>query len=351
METLNSNNENILVIQTAFIGDAILTLPMIERLKELNPKAEVDVLAIPLTKEIFESSPYVTDIIVMDKKGEHKSFRKLKNVINQLKLRSYKKVYSPHRSFRSAYIILCLRVSESYGFDNSSLKYVYKNVIKYEPKFHEVQRNLALIDERTESDDWRVLPKIIDIEDDINEISIILSSNKIDTKFITVAPSSVWNTKQYPKEYFVKLVEMLLQVNETVILIGGKSDQLLCDEIALNFSQDVFNLAGRLSIPATIQLLKLSKLLITNDSAPTHMGMCADIPVLTIYCSTIPGFGFYPYNKKSTFISYDDLYCKPCGIHGYQECPLKTFDCAFKLLPEKIFDEVQKLLSRNKVDG
>ena len=55
---------------------------------------------------------------------------------------------------------------------------------------------------------------------------------------------------------------------------------------------------------------------------------CVQIyPVLTIYCSTVPEFGFYPYNKKSSYISFNDLNCKPCGIHGYEKCPIKSFDC------------------------
>ena len=77
----------------------------------------------------------------------------------------------------------------------------------------------------------------------------------------------------------------------------------------------------------SIALLKHSKILISNDSAPTHLGVCADIPVLTLYCSTVPDFGFYPYNNRSRWLSYADLTCKPCGIHGYEACPLKHFQC------------------------
>jgi heptosyltransferase-2 len=73
--------------------------------------------------------------------------------------------------------------------------------------------------------------------------------------------------------------------------------------------------------------------------------MCADIPVLTIYCSTIPQFGFYPYNKKSDYISFDDLICKPCGIHGFSKCPLDTFDCAKLLVPNLVIEKAEKLLA------
>jgi heptosyltransferase-2 len=73
--------------------------------------------------------------------------------------------------------------------------------------------------------------------------------------------------------------------------------------------------------------------------------MCADIPVLMLYCSTVPDFGFYPYNKKSYFLSFDELFCKPCGIHGYIKCPLNTFDCGYKLKPEIVISKMKEMIN------
>ncbi len=340
--------ENILVIQTAFLGDSILTLPMIQELKKKNSESKLDVLAIPSTEIIFSSSPYVDDVIVIDKKEKHKSIKRLNNFIKELREKSYSIIYSPHRSFRSAYITIKLGVRETYGFDNSSFKYAYKNIVKYKQTDHEVQRNLELIGEDTKDKSWKISPEIIIAETEKEKVTDILSSDKIDTEFIAVAPGSVWETKRYPKEYYSEVIKSLIAKNEKVVLIGGENDKLLCDEIAFNTNDKVKNLAGEFSVTETIQLLGSAKLLITNDSAPTHMGMCADIPVLTIYCSTAPGFGFYPYNNKSRYLSYDKLDCKPCGIHGYKECPVKSFDCGYKLIPEDILKEVEKMLGENE---
>ena len=340
--------ENILVIQTAFLGDAILTLPMIQELKKKNSESKLDVLAIPSTEIIFSSSPYVDDVIVIDKKEKHKSIKRLNNFIKELREKSYSIIYSPHRSFRSAYITIKLGVRETYGFDNSSFKYAYKNIVKYKQTDHEVQRNLELIGEDTKDKSWKISPEIIIAETEKEKVTDVLSTNKIDTEFIAVAPGSVWETKRYPKEYYSEVIKSLIAKNEKVVLIGGENDKLLCDEIAFNTNDKVKNLAGEFSVTETIQLLGSAKLLITNDSAPTHMGMCADIPVLTIYCSTAPGIGFYPYNNKSRYLSYDKLDCKPCGIHGYKECPVKSFDCGYKLIPEDILKEVEKMLGENE---
>ena len=89
METLIDKVDRVLVIQTAFIGDAILTLPMLQKLKQLNPQIEIDVLAIPSTKEIFEASGYVNTVIIIDKKDEHKSLLALNKFIRKLKENNY----------------------------------------------------------------------------------------------------------------------------------------------------------------------------------------------------------------------------------------------------------------------
>jgi lipopolysaccharide heptosyltransferase II len=347
METLNNPIVNILVVQTAFLGDAILTLPMIQKLKEKHPDSNIDVLAIPSTRQIFLSSPSVNEVIVIDKKNKHKGIKALNNFIKELRNKSYSKIISPHRSFRSAYIAMRLGVKDTYGFDNSSLKYAYKNVIKYKQTVHEVQRNLELIGENIEGNNWKILPEVVINKTKKEKVADILSLNKIESEFIAVAPGSVWETKRYPKKYFSEVVKILVKKNETVVLIGSENDKLLCDEIAHSLYDKVINLAGKFTVAETIHLLKSAKLLITNDSAPTHMGMCADISVLTIYCSTVPGFGFYPYNNKSHYLSFDKLNCKPCGIHGYRECPVKSFDCGFNLLPEEIIIEVENILREN----
>ncbi|NWF50100.1 MAG: glycosyltransferase family 9 protein [Ignavibacteriaceae bacterium] len=336
--------EKILVIQTAFIGDAILTLPMIQQLKKQFPSSSIDVVCIPVTREIFACSEYVDEVIVLDKRSRHKSILSLFGFIRELKRNKYTRIYSPHRSFRTSLIVLNSGVRETFGFSNSSLSSVYKNIVEYKLSDHEVKRNLNLVGTNWEQQDWRILPEISFPVESEKDVELFFQKNKLSAGFIAVAPGSVWKTKKYPEEHFVEVVKKLFDKDENVVLIGSEREIEICERIAKKFDKKVFNAAGIFSIIQTIILLKKAKLLICNDSAPTHFGICADIPVLTLYCSTVPEFGFYPYNKKSSFISIDDLKCKPCGIHGYDVCPLNHFDCGVKLLPEKVFNKVAEML-------
>lgn len=337
--------EKILVIQTAFIGDALLTLPMLQKLKEMYPGCYIDVLCIPVAAEIFKASPAADDVIVMDKRGKHKSIFKLLKFIKGIKENNYTKIFSPHRSFRSAFIVMQSRVRETYGFDNSSLFHIYKYIIPYKQKIHEVERNLDLIGYSYDESSWRVRPEL-DISDETkNKIKKYLSSENITNKTAAVAPGTVWETKKYPPEYFAELIIHLENKGYTVLLLGSQNDKELCGQIAQKSGGAAKVTAGMFGITESVELLKNCDLLISNDSAPTHFAMAAGTKTLTIYCSTTPSIGFYPYTNNSSFISYDELDCKPCGIHGYNACPINTFACAYKLLPANVIKKIDLLLT------
>jgi heptosyltransferase-2 len=334
-----------LVIQTSFPGDAILTLPMIQEMKKRNKNSLIDVLCIPSTKEIFDASPAVNSTVVMDKKGKHRNILSFVQFVKRIKANRYDKVYSPHRSFRSATIVWLLGVADSVGFSNSSLPFIFKEIINYDPSVHEVVRNLSLIGFKTNNDNWKIKPEMSVSEGSVNKVREFIRQNEL-SDFISIAPGSVWETKKYPSDYYEKVIKYFVSDGYRAVLIGGLEDRKLCDNMALE--KGIVNACGLFSFAETVELLRNSKLLICNDSAPTHLGVCAEIPVLTIYCSTVVDFGFYPYNQKSNYLSYSELDCKPCGIHGLNVCPIGTFDCGKLLRPDLVIKTAKSQIARNE---
>jgi len=336
--------EKILVIQTAFLGDCVLTLPMIQKLKDKFPDSEITILCIPATKELFGHSAFIDYVIEYDKKGGQKSFGSFIKLLKVIRERGFTRIYSPHRSLRSALIVFFSKAASTTGFDTSDFSFIYKTVVKYNKDKHEVARNLDLIGFDTSDEKWKVFPKI-DIPDITGSKIKKMMSELGNPQLAVIAPGSVWNTKIYPEDHFKKVINYLVEKKYLVALIGGKNDEQICRRIEEQFDSGVKSYAGLLSIVESVALLKKSRLLISNDSAPTHLGMIAEIPVLTIYCSTVPEFGFYPYNSKSRFVSLEGLKCKPCGIHGHAKCPIKTFECAFDLSPDIVMASVEKLMA------
>ena len=335
--------KKVLVIQTAFLGDAILTLPLIQKLKEANTDSEITVLCIPSTKDVFLNSPAVASVIVYDKRDVDKSVISYLKLILKVRSQKFDCVISPHRSIRSTLIAFFSGARETMGFNTSDFSFLYKKRIEYINDIHEVERNLSFVSAGINLPDWKVLPEIQIPEEAKEKVERLVAENS-GKGIIAVAPGSVWKTKVYPREYYEELIRMILPLGYTIALVGGKEDADLCETIVMNVDGQIVSLAGKLSIVESVSFLKKCAAIVCNDSAPTHLAMVADIPALTIYCSTIAGFGFYPYNKTSAFISFDGLACKPCGIHGYQACPVKTFDCAFKLKPEIVFEKLRQIL-------
>jgi heptosyltransferase-2 len=345
MEILKKHSEHILVIQTAFLGDAVLTLPLIGKLKEQFPDSSIDVLCIPSTQEVFRISPFINEIIIFDKRKEHNSISGFLKFTRRIRTNGYHRIYSPHRSFRTAFLVMQSGVRETYGFSNSSLPHVYKYLADYIPAHHEVQRGLDLIGYNYSGEEWKIMPEIKLPDSSVIIAKDFLKSRNINSNFAVVAPGSIWNTKIYPLEYFKKVIEFLISLKLSVVIMGSKEEEETGNLLESSFSPNLVSAAGKLSVSESIALLKYSSVLISNDSAPAHFGLCAGIPVLTLYCSTVPGFGFYSYNTGSRWLSFSDLDCKPCGIHGYKSCPLKHFRCGYNLEPALVISTIKEILN------
>jgi len=82
-------------------------------------------------------------------------------------------------------------------------------------------------------------------------------------------------------------------------------------------------------------------LLVCNDSAPLHLASSVNLPVIAIFCSTIPEFGFFPLSQRSIVLQEtSNLPCRPCGVHGKQTCPLGHFACGYSVTPEKVMEAI-----------
>lgn len=343
METLKKNYRKILILQTAFLGDVLLTLPMIHHLRKNFQDAEIDIIVRPEAAEIGMISLDVNNIIVFDKRN--KNIKHTFELIKTIRSKKYDLLISPHRSFRSSCISYLSGIPQRICFDTASFSFLYTDQVEYRKDKHEIERNLVLITELVKVSNWKEKIPIRMSEVPINEKfkDWIISHHKI----IAVAPFSEWCTKKYPETYFVRLIDSLISIGYKVILLGGLKDLENSNRIISYFKSnaDIINFTGRLCISESISVIDKCDLLICNDSAPTHMGTLTRCPVLTIYGSTIPEFGFYPYREIDKVIQIENLYCKPCGIHGRKSCPEKHFRCMNDLKPEQVFTVVKDLIN------
>ena len=137
--------QRILILHTAFIGDIILTTPLIPAIKKSFPNCSIDFMTIPISANLLEKDTNIHNLIIFDKRGIHKGIKGLREIIQQVKNSSYDVCICPHRSLRSAIIARFSDISLRVGFDNSSWSKVFTHIVKYDQTMHETLRNLSLL--------------------------------------------------------------------------------------------------------------------------------------------------------------------------------------------------------------
>jgi heptosyltransferase-2 len=207
------------------------------------------------------------------------------------------------------------------GFQENPFSFCFSSKFKHEVNngLHEVNRNLELLREFVPGDfPPRLFPSVKNFE------KVAAYKN---LPYVCVAPSSVWFTKQWPKENYIQLVSELTKKHH-VFLLGAKSDFALCEEVIGKNTSKSTNLCGQLNFLESAALMRDAAMNFVNDSAPMHFASAMNAPTTAFFCSTIPEFGFGPLSERSRVVeSNEELPCRPCGLHGKKACPLGHFKC------------------------
>ena len=315
--------KKILVIQTAFIGDVVLATSLIENLHQQFPEVKIDMLVRKGNESLFQAHPFLNQVLVWDKKNN-----KYQNWVGLLfKIRSiqYDVVLNAQRFAATGAWTAFSKAKIKIGFDKNPFSFLFTHAVVHqfsEKGQHEIDRNHQLLSSLFVTK--VAMPKLYPTASD--ELAV---SSYQQLPYLCIAPASVWFTKQFSLEKWVDLINEV-PFKGCIYLIGGPGDKLLCDQILQKINRrSVVNLAGRLSFLASAALQKKAVLNYVNDSAPMHFASAVNAPVVAVYCSTLPNFGFGPLSDHSFVVQTNEaLSCRPCGIHGKKQCPLKHFDCA-----------------------
>jgi heptosyltransferase-2 len=146
----------IVVIQTAFPGDVVLSTPVFEALKEGFPGCETVAVVRPESAELLEYNPYIDRVISFDKYGADRGLSGLIRMSSRLK--GCEKAIIIQRHFRSAALAYLAGIPVRIGYSNSKARFFYTNRVAYVADKHEVQRCLDLIG--IDDDENRYRPRI-----------------------------------------------------------------------------------------------------------------------------------------------------------------------------------------------
>lgn len=339
--------KKILVVQTAYPGDIVLTTPLFKGLKKSFPESLLTVVTTPQGCELLKDLKEIDSLVSYDKKGKDRGELRFFALIRRLRKDGFDLCISPHRSFRTALMVYGSGAGERIGYSDASLSAVYTMKVFRDTDLHEVERVLSLLNPlgiesgrldkmpylEISSETWGRTKKIFD------EAGI--SPN--DT-VIGIAPGSVWGTKRWTPEGYAALIDRLIErYDAKVLLLGSPSERDAVDKIIAITSKRPVDLIGKTTLRDIVGVIDRCRLLIGNDSAPGHIASARMVPVVSIFGPTVRSFGYYPCGKDVVIVE-KELPCRPCHHHGPDKCPEGHFRCMRDITVDDVMAGVEKLM-------
>ena len=328
------------VIQTSFLGDTILTTPLLAQVARRGP---VDVVTTPAAASVLTGHPAVRNVIVYDKRGAHAGLFGLTTVAARLRAARYDAAFLAQGSLRSAALAYLARVPERIGFTTSAGRWLYTTRVAYRDDLHHAARLLLLSrpnGREPTAEETRPSLAPGSAERELVDELLRRAGVAAGERLIAVAPGSVWATKRWP--YYRELAEQLTDAGR-IVIIGGPDDSALAATIRAAVP-DAVDATGALPLLGSAELIGRSAVIVTNDSSPLHLASAMGTPTVAIFGPTVPDFGFGPLAPSSIVVGHESLTCRPCHRHGPRRCPLTHFRCMRELTADAVAARVRTLI-------
>jgi heptosyltransferase II len=336
-----------LVIQTSFLGDTVLTTPLLVQLARRGP---VDIVTTPASAALLANHPAVRQVIPYDKRGADRGLGGFIALAQRLKAEGYDVAFLAQGAWRSAALALVAGIPSRLGFATSAGRLFYTKRVVYREDLHHAARLLMLSRPNgREPTVEELLPTLHPGEAERAAVNALLSTGGVNAgdRFVALAPGSVWGTKRWP--YYPELAQQVAD-RARVVIVGGADDAELARAIVAAVPNAV-DATGQLSLLASAELIGRAAVLVTNDSLPEHLASAMGTPTVAIFGPTVPEFGFGPLAPRSIVLGHTGLTCRPCDRHGPQRCPLGHFKCMRELDANGVAEQVRALLPSGNVDA
>ena len=327
----------ILVIRFSSIGDIVLTTPVVRVLKTQLDEAEVHYVTKQQYKSIVESNPYIDKVFTLD--------TDLNELVNQLKQEKYEYIIDLHNNLRTRIVKWKLGV-KSFSFRKLNVeKWLLVNLkINKLPSLHIVERYLEAVQSLGVKNDALGLDYFIPEKDEV-PLDWIPESHQ--NGYVAYAIGAQHETKKLPVQ---RMIELCDKINRPIVLLGSKEDYDNAETIRKFFEQPalsaeyeaglkelgkrtiIYNACGLYNLNQSASLLKQAHYVFAHDTGLMHIAAALKKEVYSIWGSTIPSFGMYPYRTKFTVLENTRLSCRPCSKIGFDKCPKGHFNCMNKIV-------------------
>ncbi|OGX18824.1 MAG: lipopolysaccharide heptosyltransferase II, partial [Omnitrophica WOR_2 bacterium RBG_13_44_8b] len=338
--------KRILIVRTDKIGDVLLSTPVIKALRENYPNAYIAMMVCPYTKDIVEDNPYLDEVIIYDKDGKHKKWRRsLKFARNLAKIR-FDLALILHPTNRVHLVTFLAGIPRRIGYDRK-LGFLLTHRIKHTKQLgekHESQYCLDLLKYiGIESQDSNLLMPIKQPSQDWVDELFKQQGIKDSDRLLAIHPGASCPSRIWPNQRFAGVADRLIKkYGFKVFLIAGPKEIALVENLMKNMRNTAVNLAGKTSLSQAASLLKRCQLFISNDSGPVHMAVALGVPVISISGRNQKGLSpkrWGPLGKKDRVL-HKEVGCVKCLAHNCR----REFACLKAITIDEVIEAADSIL-------
>lgn len=386
----------IAIWNTAFLGDAVLTLPLIQVVHTAFPDSTLDFYVRKGLGSLFAAQPELTAVYEYDKRGKDRGIFSLIPFGRKLAARHYDLWINAHPSCRSALLARLSNAIKRIGYSGGWFP-SFCHTLTVSRRFtelDEIERLLELVRPLLPQDFSQMVQKNCAAQDkdgfSFSEECVpsrkadpapllapwphlVLPKDSLDrakafrqkthAPLLGIHPGSTWATKQWTLDGFARIVRNALDAGAEIALFAGPSEEKLNAEIihlagiseyVQNVSANtemskfsdcakVHDFSGKLSLPDLAAFLGNLDCYLCNDSGTMHLAWTQHTPLVAIFGPTTRELGFFP-RGNSAIVIEADLPCRPCGKHGHRNCPQGHHNCMELIDSGKVWEAVRDRL-------
>ena len=307
----------ILVVRFSSIGDIVLTTPILRCIKKQIKDVELHYITKQNFISVIENNIYVDKFFTIK--------NSVSEVISLLKKENYDYIIDLHHNARTLKLKAALgKKSFSYNKLNWEKFLIVNFKTNKLPQKHIVDRYLETVESIGVKNDNNGLDYFIHKKDEIDIPSYLPELFRKEYNVLVVGGS--YFTKQIPVN---KLNKICSKSTLPLVLLGGKEDAVIAEQVYQLNKNTTINLCGKLNLNQSASIIQKSHKVITSDTGLMHIAAAFKKDIISLWGNTIPEFGMGPYlaGKNSQILEVTNLSCRPCSKLGYKKCPKGHFKC------------------------